>query len=202
MAYCDMRHGGWTQVGTIQTQHGASGQGYSTLWNTWGGGWWTNQRTIDVTRGGFGGPNPHTDYKNPGWWQLNAARVLIISTHGERNTVMGTNPGGSCAGSIARIYANNMIPNSQWNRCGCRFVNIGFTAGNMPAGAAWNTIGMAGCGDNGNENSLLQVSRENAGGYFHNRGGCMAQNSWGEFGSCSGDRILPTHGGAMIFVKQ
>ena len=179
---------GWTQIGTIQTTGGGLGQ--SSNWNTWGGGKWTDQQPINLNTGGFGGPTPHSDYKNPGWWLLTVRRMKVVSTNGPRHSIQGYNR--ACPGTMQAIYRDNMISRSSWNSCGCRFSGISGRSG------SWNTIGLAGCGDNSNENTLLQLDTGNAGGYFHNRGGCMGQNSFGSYGSCG---TSPSFGGAMIFVK-
>ena len=68
----------------------------------------------------------------------------------------------------------------------------------VSSNGGWNTIGLGGCSDGDNENTLFQVDSSNAGGYFHNRAECIGQNGWGSFGNCSIDNNV---GGAKIFVR-
>lgn len=123
--------------------------------------------------------------------------MKVVSTNGwMRRYVEGYNRGNpsSCRGTMQVIYRDNMLAVGSWRGCGCRF--------EIPSGRSrngWDTIGLAGCSDNSNENTLLQLGQSNSGGYYHNRNGCMRQNGFGSYGNCD---MTHDYGGAMIFVKQ
>jgi hypothetical protein len=177
--YCDMSNhgGGWTQAGTIQRNG-------STHWNSWSGGYWTDSNNINYPGGG----NSSSDYKNPAWYRMPMNEMMVLQTDGGSYYVVAN---GGPNQTLAYIYTNYMIGQYDWNGCG-------YLMSTVDSSGNWNRVGLAGCSDNSNENTLFQLDSGNAGGYYHNRSGCSGVAEWGSWGNCS---PWADFGGAQIYIK-
>lgn len=184
MHYCLMsaQGGGWTLAGIIQTPN-------STNWNTWGGGYWTSSSTINYPGGHLGS----SDYKAPAWYQLPFTEMLVTKTDGAPTGTSLIHSNGGPNQTIAAVYSNFLIAKTNYVNCGYGMTTV------TAIGGDWNRIGLAGCSDGINENTLFQLNSTNAGGYYHNRNTCMDQNAWGSFGNCSSSDS--SFGGARIYIR-